>query len=252
MKLSTLLESTDKKYEFVPDDTIIVSGSKLTRIRALIDIPKHVFKGNLGGYIEKESNLSHEGYCWVGENAKVLKNASVFGNAEIYGNAKVSGNAQVFDNARVSGEAKVSGEAILCNISWYHNSTLWLDSSTQESLNSFANDTQIKILIIKDCPITDIIGFNQVENLQLRKLDEFSVKTHPTKLTKLEIYSVKVLKHLPYLVNQKIELITNNSKFTKLIPEFIRLQNESDKELALYEMQDILIHAGFSEEEYRI
>ncbi len=42
----------------------------LFRIRALNDIPKYkVTAGDLGGYIEKESNLSQEGNCWIGDNA---------------------------------------------------------------------------------------------------------------------------------------------------------------------------------------
>ena len=221
----------DKKYEFVPDDTIIVSGFKLTRIRALIDIPKYILEynisaGDLGGYIEKESNLSHQGYCWVGENAQV------------FGNAHVSGNAEVF------------GNAILCNNSGYYNSTLWLHSSTQKSLDSFANDAQIKKLVISNCPINKLIGFDQVEKLQLINLKKFSMKIFPNQLSKLRIENVEMFEHLPYLVTQKIELDIDDPKLKKLIPEFTKLQNESDKESALYIMQDILIRAGFSEEEY--
>ena len=99
MKLSNLLESTAKKYEFVPDDTIIVSGSKLTRIRALIDISNHkVSKGELGGYIEKESNLSHEGNCWVGENAKVYEDTHVYGDARVFENDKQILSLKIFND----------------------------------------------------------------------------------------------------------------------------------------------------------
>lgn len=64
-----------------------------------------VEKGDFGGYIESEANLSHEGTCWVEENAQV------------YGNARVSGNAQVrwgciCDNARVCDNAKIEGDYI--------------------------------------------------------------------------------------------------------------------------------------------
>ena len=45
-----------KKYEMIPDE------SGLYRIRALIDIPAYgVEAGDLGGFIEKEDNLSHDG-----------------------------------------------------------------------------------------------------------------------------------------------------------------------------------------------
>jgi hypothetical protein len=60
-----------------------------------------VEKGELGGYIEKEDNLSQEGNAWVSGNAKVS------GNAEVYGDAKVSGDAWVYGNAKVSGKIKI-------------------------------------------------------------------------------------------------------------------------------------------------
>ena len=71
--------------------------------------------GDIGGWIEKASNLS--GNAWVSgdaqvyENAQVYGDALVFGNAQVRGNTKVSGDARVSGNALVSGDAKVSGEA---------------------------------------------------------------------------------------------------------------------------------------------
>lgn len=82
----------------------------LYRIRALKDFGD-VKAGDLGGYVEKEENLSHEGNCWVDDNAKVYNNAKISGNAEIYGNASVGDNAEVYDNTQVFGNAKVYGYA---------------------------------------------------------------------------------------------------------------------------------------------
>ena len=60
-----------KKYEILMDkkNTIEFEGRTLYRIRALRDF-NDVKKGNIGGYIESESNLSQEGDCWVYDNAK--------------------------------------------------------------------------------------------------------------------------------------------------------------------------------------
>ena len=105
----------EKKYELT-DETIDVDGRILHRIKAIKDFC-FITAGDLGGFIEKEYNLSHDnnawvsGYAWVYDNAKVSDDARVFGNARVYGNAKVSSYAQVFDNAQVSGDAKVSGYA---------------------------------------------------------------------------------------------------------------------------------------------
>ena len=104
-----------KKYELT-DETIEVYGTALHRIKALKDFG-NVKKGELGGYVESERNLSQEGNCWVCGNAKVCGdaevcgNAWVFGNAEVYGNAKVYGNAWVYGNAEVCGNARVYGNA---------------------------------------------------------------------------------------------------------------------------------------------
>ena len=53
----------------------------------------------MGGYIEKEENLSQSGNAWVYGDARVSGNAKVSGDAEVSGDAKVSGNAEVSGNA---------------------------------------------------------------------------------------------------------------------------------------------------------
>ncbi|WP_375664594.1 hypothetical protein [Bartonella sp. CL162QHHD] len=117
-----------KKYEST-DETIEVNGVTLHRIRALRNF-RDVYAGDLGGFIENESNLSHEGDCWVGDDAKVYGSArvygraKVFGNANVYDNAHVYGNAivyfdaKVFDNAHVYGTAIICGNARVCGDAW--------------------------------------------------------------------------------------------------------------------------------------
>lgn len=58
-----------KKYEFT-GETKIVAGVTLKRIRALIGFGD-VVKGEVGGFIEDEKNLSHNGNAWVADNARV-------------------------------------------------------------------------------------------------------------------------------------------------------------------------------------
>ena len=106
----------EKKYRLLENDTITVGSRTLYRIEALKDFV-NVKKGDKGGYVESEENLSHEGNCWVYGNAQVFGYAEVFGNAKVYGNAEVYGNALVHgsacvaDNARVCGDARVFGYA---------------------------------------------------------------------------------------------------------------------------------------------
>ena len=69
-----------KKFELT-SEFVTFLGKKLFRIKALISFG-NVEEGELGGYVEKEENLSNDGNAWV------------------YGDAWVSGNA---DYATVHG-----------------------------------------------------------------------------------------------------------------------------------------------------
>jgi hypothetical protein len=82
-----------KKYELTKD-SVRLMGHTLYRIKALRDFGD-VKKGDLGGYIEKESNLSHGGTCWVADQGMVLQNASVSEHARVHERAVVFGNARL-------------------------------------------------------------------------------------------------------------------------------------------------------------
>ena len=99
-----------KKFELTAEFVTNVFGKKLFRIKALVAFGD-VEKGELGGFIEKEDNISHSGNAWVSGDAQVSGNAQVYGNAQVSGDAWVSGNAQVYGNAQVFGDAQVSGNA---------------------------------------------------------------------------------------------------------------------------------------------
>ena len=102
-----------KKFEFTGETKqveLLFRTATLHRIKAVEEFGI-VKVGDLGGWIEKEENLSHEGKAWVCGDAEVWGNAKVWGNAEVWGNAKVCGNAKVWGNAEVWGNAKVCGDA---------------------------------------------------------------------------------------------------------------------------------------------
>ena len=73
-----------KKYELVESSKIILKNVILYRIKALVDIPNIVKAGELGGYIESEENLSHEGNCWVSDDAYVYNNAYIYMEMQKY------------------------------------------------------------------------------------------------------------------------------------------------------------------------
>ncbi|MDO4317230.1 MAG: hypothetical protein Q4C48_03380 [Lachnospiraceae bacterium] len=109
-----------KKYEFTGETEELIGGTVLRRIRAVRDFG-HVKRGELGGWIEKDENLSHEGSAWVGEeavvwgNARVEEHAQVRDHAQVYGDAQIRGMGRVWDRAVVCENAKVDGRAVICD-----------------------------------------------------------------------------------------------------------------------------------------
>ena len=134
-----------KKYKLT-DETINLNGVTLYRIEALKYFGE-IKKGDKGGFIESENNLTHEGDAWVSDsahvygdacvfdNARVYNNAFVSGYAQVYGNARVYGNAWLYDNTRVCGYARVAdnarvyGDANVCDDSSVFGSALVYDNA---------------------------------------------------------------------------------------------------------------------------
>ena len=98
-----------KKYEFTEEEKVFDSHT-LHRIRAVRDFGV-VKAGDLGGWIECEENLSHDGYAWVFGEGQVEDNACVTSGARVGGGARVTGNALVSDAAWVFGRSRVEGNA---------------------------------------------------------------------------------------------------------------------------------------------
>ena len=110
----------EMKYELMPSDR-----EGFYRVKALRDF-NDVKKGDIGGYIEGEKNLSHDGNCWIYDNAVVRDNARVFGNAIIRDNAVVHGDARIYDYVIVCDNAEVCGAAVVCNsANVYHNARVF-------------------------------------------------------------------------------------------------------------------------------
>ena len=93
----------DKKYKLIKSD---IKG--LYRVKAVRDFG-NVKKGDIGGYVQSEDNLSHEGYCWVHGNAIIHDNARIYGNAQISDCAVIDGNARIYGNAQISDCAVIDG-----------------------------------------------------------------------------------------------------------------------------------------------
>lgn len=141
------------------------------RLVALRDIPEHgVRKGDLGGFVENGNILSHQGSCWIGENAmvglyvKVQEDAYIGGNAQVMnnfhtssfsvkGNASITGNAKVWlrrfgadqpdEDTLIAGNAQISGNAKLTNVKFILGNAKISDEAQLERCGRIIGDSVI-------------------------------------------------------------------------------------------------------------
>lgn len=113
------------KYKIRKDLSKVDGGITIYRIEALKDF-SDVKKGDLGGWIEKEDNLSQIGDCWVYDNACLFNNVVVKDNAQIHGNARIYDDVYIFDNARIYDNVFVEHNArIFGNATIRHDAYIW-------------------------------------------------------------------------------------------------------------------------------
>ena len=116
---------TPEKYKLT-DIVAQCDGTTIHQIQAIIDFAD-VKKGDLGGFVESEDNLSHYGDCWIYDQAKAIGNSKVLDNAQLRGmallkdhasagnNSVISESARVLDNATIRDYAAVKGNAFVCD-----------------------------------------------------------------------------------------------------------------------------------------
>lgn len=162
-----------KKFELVKEKYIeLKDGRKLYQIRALREIQNErmivsIKKGELGGYVESEKNLSQEGNSWICQSARVYENAlvkdgSLVGNKVIVrGNAAIEDDAYVRamsigktiieDNARIGGISTVGLEDPF--VVFNHKGTRICGNSAILG-NTMIDRTDVKDSVIRDVHIT--------------------------------------------------------------------------------------------------
>lgn len=100
----------ERKYHVTRETHPTILG--VYRIIALMDIPeKNVRKGDLGGFVGNEANLSQYGSAWVAEEAVACGNSYVSGDSLIRGKTIVMECAVVRDEALIDGECLIGGQS---------------------------------------------------------------------------------------------------------------------------------------------
>ena len=136
------MEMEQKRYEFT-GETMDFFGRTLHRIRSLRAF-SDINVGDIGGWIEKEENLSHN------------NNAQVYGKAQVSADAQVSGDALVGGEAQVDGKARVCGEARI-----FSNHHYWTSPriGSRNDITTFYRSKDRRIMVVCGCCHTDIEDF---------------------------------------------------------------------------------------------
>lgn len=114
------------KYKLT-EETLKLGNHILYRIEALKDFGD-VHRGDKGGFVESEKNLSKEGNAWIYDKAKIFDNAKVFGNVKVFGNAQIYDNACISEYAYVTDNACVYKDALVFgNVDIHGNAEICTD-----------------------------------------------------------------------------------------------------------------------------
>ena len=120
----------DKKYKILPETKRkLANGRIVFRIQALKTF-HNIRKGDIGGWIESEKNLSQKGSCWVYDNAIVTHSAKVKDDAKIQDDAMVAENALICENAIIRNNAVVHDSAFVFGITVVEDSAAILDNAS--------------------------------------------------------------------------------------------------------------------------
>lgn len=74
----------DRKFELTSTTKKLQNGEVVYQIKALKDINNpslRIKKGDLGGWVQDESNLSHKGTCWITPSTYVLGKSKILGDS---------------------------------------------------------------------------------------------------------------------------------------------------------------------------
>lgn len=125
-----------KKFELLKNDTITFDGRQLYRIKALENIfteDIEVHAGTLGGYVESEDNLSHNGACWI------------FPNGIVYGKSLVSEDA-IIENG------------IICDSNIYYKTYINNYRVINSNIGTYCHIHSIYFnSIIENCDISGVV-----------------------------------------------------------------------------------------------
>ena len=104
----------EKKYKLIESSRAWQYSRPIYRIQALRDF-SDVKKGDLGGFVESEANLSQMGDCWIYDMAQAVDKSRVEGDACLRDCSKMYGSSIIKDKAQLQGCARMIQYACLAD-----------------------------------------------------------------------------------------------------------------------------------------
>lgn len=144
---SGLKKQFEPKYEFTGERKDH-EGILVKRIRALRSFGD-VAKGDLGGWIEHERNLAHDGEAWVGNSAVaagmsvVRDNAQMTGQAAIYDSVVLCDDARMMGNSAAAGHASVRDRALLMEDAYVHEYARIADDACVSGRSEISGSSEV-------------------------------------------------------------------------------------------------------------
>lgn len=155
----------EKKYRLT-DETIEFNGVKLYRIEALKDFGC-VMKGDKGGFVQSEKNLSQLENCWIFDDSKAI------GNSHVYQNAVLLSNSIICDNAFATGFSWIFGHSIVCEKATItHNARIYFNSficgNSYVSGNAMLTESRVD-------GVSEVTGNAEIHDALIKKSSDYIV-----------------------------------------------------------------------------
>ena len=137
----------NRKYE-ITDITMRFEGRTLYRIRALKNF-SNVKKGNLGGWVSSEDNLSQEGDCWIYDEAKCMDNARMHDNSKMYNNSvmyeysAMHGNSKMCNNSKMYDDSEMHDDSRMYDHSMMYDHSKMYDHSEMNDYSIMYNNSEM-------------------------------------------------------------------------------------------------------------
>ena len=156
----------DNKYKLT-DETIEFNRVTLHRIEALNDFGC-VKKGDRGGFVQSERNLSQFDNCWIFDDSKAI------GNSLVYKNAVLSGISIICDNAVATGFSWIYGKSIVCEKALISNKARISDNSVVGGNSYVAGDARVTRFSRVE-GVSEVTGNAEIWDALIKKCSDYIV-----------------------------------------------------------------------------